>query len=121
MNYTIEMLITGDKAVVEYYKKAKQKWAEIIKDNPTFNPEKFAKELSHHQLWFEHNCGGRWEGQEIMVVVGIGQFYTTMSGFEGENLKRALAVYDGFRRSFCSIEVKGCAEDVAANYSLLER
>ena len=107
--------------VVSHYKNAKKKWAEIIKDNPSFNIEKLAKDLSGYQLWFEHNCGGRWEGQEIMVVVGIGQFYTTAAGFEGESLKKARAVYEGFRRSFCSIEVKGCAETIAANYSLLER
>jgi hypothetical protein len=120
MNYTIELLISGDEQVVSYYQVAKAKWKEIFEDNPNWDVEALAKELSTQQFWFESHCGGRFEGQEIMVVVGIGQFYSTLSGFKGDDLKKARLVYEAFRKSFCSLEVKGCAEEVATNYFLLE-
>ena len=43
----------------------------------------------------------------------------TKAGFE-ENAGRARLLYDAFQRSYCSIEVKGKAREVAASYDLLE-
>jgi hypothetical protein len=75
--------------------------------------------LSAEQMWFERNCGARWVGQEIMVVSGIGMLYSTKAGF-GDNADRARVLYDAFQQSFCSIEVKSIAREVAESYGLLE-
>lgn len=119
MHYTIEHLIDGDPAVIEYYKNAKERWKEILSKSERLNSDELAKKLSSEQSWFEENCGSRWVGQEIMVITGIAQFYTTACGFD-QNKEAALLVYEAFMKSYCSIEVKGVAEDVAKNYYLIE-
>ena len=119
MHYTIELLIQGDENVVTYYRKAEELWSQIDK-KPEFEKTEFlAKVLTNMQLQFEHECGGRWVGQEIMVVVGITRYYTTDVGFEG-NEELALRVHDAFMASFCSMEVKGHAQSVAEAYDLEE-
>ena len=121
MHYTIELLIQGNKHVFDYYENAKRKWQEIMSDNPLADSDELSKILTYSQFWFEHNCGSRWIGQEIMVVTGISQFYTTDCGFdENQNRAKALLVYEAFMKSYCSLEVKGVAEDVAKSYHLIE-
>jgi hypothetical protein len=117
MHYTIDMLIQGDGAVVAHYKRALEIWEEIIRLNEFAKVETLAKVLTSRQMQFEHECGGRWVGQEVMVVSGIARFYTTQIGFES-NEAEVLRVYDAFMASFCSIEVKGHARDVAESYDL---
>ena len=119
MHYTIELLIEGDKKVLSYYEKAKGRWRKILSENPDTTSDELSKILTNEQMWFEHHCGSRWVGQEIMVVTGISQFYTTTGGFDG-NHDKALLVYEAFMKSYCSIEVKGAAEDVAKSYYLVE-
>jgi hypothetical protein len=119
MHYTIELLIQGNQQIIVYYNKAKEKWNEILKEYDINNIDEFSKKLNISQLWFEHNCGGRWVGQEIMVVSGICQFYTTQNGF-GESKKSAIRIYKAFMMSYCSIEVKGIADEIAKSYYLLE-
>jgi hypothetical protein len=119
MHYTIELLIQGNQEVIGYYDKAKSKWIDILSTIDLNKIEEFSNNLTILQLWFEHNCGGRWIGQEIMVISGICQFYNTQSGF-GESKNRAINIYKAFMKSYCSIEVKGIAEEVAKSYYLLE-
>jgi len=119
MNYTIEHLIDGDQDVLSYYQNAKTRWLKILTENLSLNSDELAKVLSNEQFWFEKNCGGRWVGQEIMVVTGIVQFYTTARGFD-DNRGKAKLVYEAFMKSYCSIEVKGAVEDVAKSYNLIE-
>lgn len=119
MNYTIEHLIDGDENVLIFYKNAKERWDKILSENVDCSSDELAKVLSSEQFWFEQNCGSRWVGQEIMVITGIAQFYTTARGFD-YNRDKALLVYEAFMKSYCSIEVKGAAEDVAKNYYLIE-
>lgn len=119
MNYTIERLIDGDQNVFTFYKNAKERWNKILLGNANSNSDELAKVLSSEQFWFEENCGSRWVGQEIMVVTGIAQFYTTARGFDS-NRDKALLIYEAFMKSYCSLEVKGVAEDVARNYYLIE-
>ena len=121
MHYTIELLLKEDPYIIQYYHNAKKKWNEILKKNLDIDLDCLANILSSEQIWFEQNCGGRWIGQEIMVIVGITQFYSTKCGFEGENLDNAKAVYNAFSKSFCSLEVKAWADEIAANYDLLEQ
>lgn len=119
MHYTTELLIQGDKNILLYYSAALSRWREILAEYASKSSEELAKELSSQQFWFEENCGSRWAGQEIMVITGITQFYTTESGFD-ESKHLALKVYRAFMQSYCSLEVKGVAEDVAKSYCLNE-
>lgn len=119
MRYTIEELLDNDSQLLNYYAKAKERWLDIIQRPSAEDMDKLASVLTVEQIWFENNCGGREIGQEIMAVVGIAQFYTTQSGFSG-NYKKARRVYDAFWRSYCSLEVKSHAKQIAKDYDLLE-
>ena len=130
MHFTIEQLIHNNSDILEWYKRAKEIWNEIFKK---FDPAKsenidlLAKELFNKQLQFEHECGGRWIGQEIMVISGIAQFYSTDTGFDVRydqeydyRLEKARNLYQAFQLSYCSIEVKGHARNIAESYDLEE-
>jgi len=126
MQYTIQKLIEGDRKVVDYYQHAKAIWEEIsktidIKDES--NIKALAQELTSRQISnFEHKCGGRHIGQEIMAWYGIAQYYRVEDGFgsEEDRLQSAKNVYEAFQRSSCSIEVKGAARNAAKFYYLDE-
>ena len=120
MHYTIELLVQGNGSVLEFYANAVGKWNEIVNSEDFVSVESLSRRVSIEQIpFFENQCGGRWVGQEIMCVVGIGQFYSTETGF-GTNVKSALKIYDAIMRSSCSLEVKGHARRVAESYDLLE-
>lgn len=118
--YTLEKLIEGDNEILENYNSARQLWNEIRQSELFANVDTLAQELSHMQLQFEHQCGGRWIGQEIMAFVGIGQFYSTEVGFDA-NLEDALKVKEAFARSYCSLEVKWHAKKAVNLFGLSEK
>ena len=148
MHYTLELLIKGNPDVVDYYREALAWWKTVIADNPTFDVERLSMVLTAEQAVFERKCGGRFVGQEIMVIVGIGQFYTTEHGWDqfpspvtridanGKRIRltrrgvpvgallspreKAQRIYKGIMKSYCSVEVKGYADEVAQSYQLLE-
>ena len=103
----------------DYYQEAVKRWKEIWSRPGSREIVRLATQLSSEQSWFEHKCGGRWVGQEIMVVSGFGLLYSTSEGFE-DNLDRARLLYDAFQQSYCSIEVKSIAREVAESYGLLK-
>ena len=109
--------MSGDRNVATYFESAKHRWIELIQSNSLV--EDLARTLSSEQFWFETNCGGRWAGQEIMVISGIAQFYSLDEGFGGRRHK-ALDIYNAFMRSQCSLEVKGEADRIAKSYFLFE-
>ncbi len=119
MNYTIEKLISGDEKIIGYYRKAREHWEEMINDTSIKSSAQFANSLSSQQLWFEKNCGGRWLGQEIMAVVGLMQFYSNENGFNG-NERSAIAIYEAFTNSYCSLEVKSIVDNIAEKYYINE-
>ena len=119
MHYTVEHLVSGDENIVIHYRNAVAHWKEIWNQPEAKDVASLASLLSNEQSWFEHHCGGRWIGQEIMVVSGIGMLYTTKDGF-GRDAVKARMLYDAFQQSYCSIEVKATARDVAVSYGLLE-
>lgn len=119
MHYTAELLLTGDTAVVGYYRAARRIWEELLANEEAKDVATLASRLGSVQSRFERECGGRWVGQEVMAVSGIAQFYTTAEGF-GDRLKDARRVYDALRASYCSMEVKFHADAVAASYHLME-
>ena len=129
MHYTIELLVKGDGKVVDHYAEAISWWKTILADSNGFDVERLSKIVTAEQIsFFEHQCGGRYVGQEIMVLSGIAQFYTTQDGFEWtsephpelDNREKAMRVYKAFMRSYCSMEIKQIAEEVARDYDLLE-
>jgi hypothetical protein len=113
-----ELLINGDERVMHYCRNAMEKWSVMIEKHPDYDPDNLAEELSSAQLWFEQNCGGPETGREIMVIVGIGQFYRSAAGFENDNLKKARAIHEAFKKSRCSAEVKAEADKIAEDYQL---
>jgi hypothetical protein len=119
MHYSLELLVQGNDKVLDYYQLAQDRWREIWSRPESRELASFAKLLQSQQSWFENNCGGRWVGQEVMVVSGLAGLYTTDSGFD-DNLPKARLLYDAFLSSYCSIEVKSMAEEVARSYDLLD-
>jgi hypothetical protein len=120
MQYTVERLVHGDEQLIEYYREAVKRWGEIWSRPESRDLVRLATSLSDEQFWFEQNCGGRWIGQEIMVVSGFGSLYTTAAGFD-QNAERARRLYNAFQRGYCSIEIKAIAREVATSYGVLEK
>jgi hypothetical protein len=111
MHYTIEALLNGQQ-VTERYRAARDHWRSVLRNVDATDPDAIAEAAEAEQMWFEHNCGGRYIGQEIMAVAGIAQYYTTATGFD-ENLPKAKAMYEGLLQSKCSVEIHGHARDMA--------
>jgi len=119
MKFTINHLLNKNQKIFEYYQTAKTHWKEILDDIGFDNVDELAKRLFTDQLWFEHNCGGRTLGQEVMAISGIAQFYDIYVGFE-DTFKKAQYVYEAFASSFCSLEVKYYARETAVEYDIIE-
>ena len=119
MHYTIEKIIKGDGRVIAWYEAALKMWKTILSETGTCDVRKLAARVTIEQPTFERACGGRWCGQEIMVVAGICQFYSTEIGFQDHEAE-VLAIYDAFQASYCSLVVKSIADDVANAYSIKE-
>ncbi len=117
--YTLELLIQGDPDIVDYYNNARNLWQEI-RESANFNDvASLAQDLANKQFQFERECGGRWLGQEIMAIVGIGQFYNSNVGFDA-TIEDAIKVKNAFAQSYCSLEVKWHAEKTVEIYGLSE-
>lgn len=118
---TLEKLINGDSNIVGSYIRIKRKWDEILNNfdwNDYEATSKLSTKVSYYQIPMEQLAGERWLGQEIMVIVGIGQFYRTDLGFDAETVKRAKIVRDAFLMSYCSLEVKSIAEEIGVLYQV---
>lgn len=107
----------GDDSVVGYFVAAKERWAKILKDVNDVSVQTLSKRLTDEQMWFEHHCGGRWDGQEVMAWTAFASLYTTEAGFE-DNAGAASKLARAFDASMCSIEVKGLAERAAKSYGV---
>src|SRR5438046_1108395 len=121
MHYTIEQLIAGNRDVADYYRRAVERWQEIWSRPESNDIRPLGIGLPDEQEWFEKNCGGGNPrlGQEIMVVAGLGMLYSSETGFDG-NLERARLLYNALQRSFCSLESKVLADELAKAYGLFE-
>ncbi|ELV8773066.1 hypothetical protein [Vibrio natriegens] len=120
MYFTNEMLINGNGNILGFYKIARQRWEQALHESGLVNSLVLANRLTNEQFWFEHNCGGRALGQEVMVVTGLTMFYNTQTGY-GEYTNHAYFIYNAFMQSYCSVEVKNMAQKLAQDYGLIQR
>lgn len=117
MHYTIERLMNGDEAVAGYYVAAKAHWQGIFQNLEEISAADLANVITNEQHWFEHHCGGRRLGQEIMAYTAFATFYTVQSGWsESEHLGKKIA--QAFADSYCSLEVKAAAREAAKSYGI---
>ena len=113
-------LLKGNVQVVQYYQIAKQKWDVFFKTHQDQPMSVWATWLTDEQIsFFEHQCGGRSLGQEVMAWSGFGALYSTRVGFE-DNLALAKKLATAFANSSCSVEVKGQAARAAVSFHLDE-
>ncbi|MDF5724921.1 MAG: hypothetical protein PUP91_31595 [Rhizonema sp. PD37] len=116
MHHTLERLINGDSSVVSHYEIAKKKWEDFFEKHKNDSIEDWAKWLTESQiLFFERNCGGRWEGQEVMAWSGFATLYSIQEGF-GDNQPLAEKLAKAFEKSACSLEVKTAASQATESY-----
>lgn len=114
MIYTIEELLKNSN-VTSWYQQAKTIWDKALANINTKDSSQIARTASSNQFEFENNCGGRFIGQEIMVITGIFRYYDEGNGFQ-KTLDEVQAMYQGLQKSSCSLEVKSHADDVAKLY-----
>jgi hypothetical protein len=117
MRQTIEALMNGDPDILELYERAREHWKQILQETEPFDDSTLGQRLLGEQFWFEQDCGEKFLGQEIMVVTGIAQFYSTAEGF-AENIDKAVIVLNAFKKC-ASIEAECFAESVAKIYDLV--
>lgn len=120
MRQSIAMLLRGQAEVVDYYRRASERWQQIWSRPESDDWEKLADIIQDEEAWFERNCGGRWLGQEIMVVSGIGGLYSLEGGSDTKR-EQARRLYDAFQISYCSLALKSIADDMARLYRLHEK
>ncbi|MCO5976791.1 hypothetical protein [Ideonella oryzae] len=117
MHYTTERLMNGDTSVLDSFVVAKRRWEGLFKDLETVDPSDLAERISTEQHWFEHHCGGRWPGQEVMAVTAFAAIFSVRDGWDGkEHLGEKIA--QAFADSSCSGEVKAAARKAAKSYWL---
>jgi hypothetical protein len=115
--YTVINLLNNED-VNEYYQNAVDLWGKIWKDYRSLSVGGLSEILEQEQLIFEHRCGGKHLGQEIMVWSGFGLLYDIHLGFENENKEKALMLKKAFEMSSCSLEVKWRVKEVTKIFNL---
>ena len=115
MHDTIEKLMAGDAAIPGYYTAAHAHWKTLLSDVDTVSIEDLAKRLSSAQTWFEHHCGGRSPGQEVMVWTGFASLYSTQDGWEN-TAESGKKLAQAFAASMCSVGVKAGARKAGNSY-----
>ena len=121
MQDIVDKLIKGDHSIVDNFVAVKQKWDEVLKDfnwDASDTLDKMVKIVSTQQIPFEDIVGDTWLGQEIMVLVGIGQFYSVVNGFYDRNTMIVKLIRDAVFKSSYSTEVKSLANELFEFYSI---
>ena len=118
MHYSLEELMAGNREIVGHYQRANAKWQEFFQTHRALGVKDWAQWLTDQQLsFFEHQCGGRLLGQEVMAWSGFATLYSTQVGFEN-NRPAAKRLVQAFAASMCSLEVKSHARAAALSYHL---
>ena len=115
MHETLARLIDADEKLPVYYRRVRNRWSKILRDELFEDVDGFAQSLHHHQHGFEEDCESVALGKEVMAIVGIMQFHDYRWGWQDipANLKRALFVLEAIEKSSCSVEVKSAAKRIA--------
>ena len=119
MDYTVEMLVKGDPAVVDYYRRAVEHWKEIWSRPESRNLDDLATIVEDEEAWFESHCGTPQLGREIMVVSGLGMLYSPEAGFNG-TIDQARLLSNAFQLGGCSLETSVLASRLEKSYRLFE-
>jgi hypothetical protein len=119
--FTIRSLIENNNEIAGYYQRALEIWNEILSLPEANTEDGLAGILYQRQGQFEHISGDslrdRLLGQEIMVAVGIGQFYSLESGF-GVDLERVEFIIRAFEGSYCSRDVAGRVATIRSIFNI---
>lgn len=122
MHETINMLIKGDERILTYYARATDRWKKLLEGLTPSDVDKLTTLLDRAQDGFEADCDQDRElGKEVMAVAGIAHLYDPGPGFTAANNAMAMTVLRALKRSNCSVEVHGSAQDTAEFYNLVER
>jgi hypothetical protein len=118
MHETLEKLLKGDDDIVGFYLTAKEKWPELFQSMQQDPVQDWARWLTVQQVaFFEHQCGGRRLGKEVMVWSSFAVLYNTNVGFGG-NRALATKLVEAFAKSGCSIGVKSEFRKALTSYDL---
>lgn len=114
-----DRLTKGDDSILKYFKHIKIKWDEILKEFKWESPkavENMRSLISSHQYVFEELAYNDWLGQQIMVIVGINQYYSIYEGFTDANERKVRIILEAIESSSCSREVKQIANEISTLY-----
>lgn len=104
---TVTALLEGNEGILRHYQEAKRLWNQIWENPQSETVEGLAELIQFNQLTFEQSCGGRYLGQEVMVLSGFMMLYDDGFNEKAELLKEA------FNQSHVSFEVNGTVERFA--------
>lgn len=108
--------IAEGRDIQPHYRGALEIWDEVLGDKDPLTESK-VESASVSQMRFERECGGRFIGQEIMVISGVLYFYDEDAGFNGDR-PLAEALLRNLYHSKMSTKVKFHVEDVAELFNL---
>ncbi|PEF30379.1 hypothetical protein CON39_11960 [Bacillus thuringiensis] len=109
---TVTALLDGKEGILACYQEAKQIWEKIWADPKSETVEGLSDLIFFHQSTFEHSCGGRYLGQEVMVLSSFMMFYDIGAGFEG-NEEKVERLKEAFNKAHVSFEIESMAQKFA--------
>ena len=120
--WTLDALVKRDQTIVQHYARAAEIWNELLAQVDAAQAPALLKQalmdiFVANQWRFEHECGGRLIGQEVMVWSFFARLYE--DGF-GDNLPLAWAANQAFEECRCSIEIHHIAAEAASIYLIHE-
>jgi hypothetical protein len=117
LRLTLDALLAGTPDVPWYFKRARQRWEEILGSGQIDVPL-LAERLKDEQRFFEQECGGRYLGQEIMAWSALAYLFSAKEDSSPGQLARARALVEAFTRSSCSWDAKTPMIQAAEFYGL---
>jgi hypothetical protein len=105
MEETIGLIFKKDEKIIKYMANACAKWDKYL-NNESPNIESICKFISKTHLDFEHDCGGRDIGQELMVLAIFFKIYSKDKGLSEDKRDQAWIYREAFSKSSFSIEGK---------------
>lgn len=117
MSYIFEALRDGDHSIVDIFAKSNSLWPNILRNIDDISIDELASRLHIAQIEFERVAGERYLGKFICGLSGFTHLYSCDVGFE-DNIGKARKLRDAFAKSYCSVEVKHTAREMAEQYGV---